>query len=58
MSLVVFQGHTQAVRSLAFSPDGKWLASASDDCTVKVQTIAHNIQTETAEHAALSVYNK
>lgn len=31
-----YQGHTDAVRSLAFSPHGKWLASASDDCTVKL----------------------
>lgn len=30
------QSHTQAVRCLRFSPDGKWLASAADDHTVKV----------------------
>uniref|UniRef100_A0A670K9V1 Katanin p80 WD40 repeat-containing subunit B1 n=1 Tax=Podarcis muralis TaxID=64176 RepID=A0A670K9V1_PODMU len=33
-------GHTQAVRCLRFSPDGKWLASSADDHTVKLWDLA------------------
>ncbi|KAL7792882.1 hypothetical protein V8C43DRAFT_322220 [Trichoderma afarasin] len=34
--LQAFTGHQHAINSLAFSPDGAWIASASYDCTVKI----------------------
>uniref|UniRef100_A0A8B9EPL4 BOP1 ribosomal biogenesis factor n=1 Tax=Anser cygnoides TaxID=8845 RepID=A0A8B9EPL4_ANSCY len=31
----VYRGHTSLVRCLSISPSGQWLASGSDDCTVR-----------------------
>jgi WD40 repeat protein len=35
-----FEGHTEVVRSLCFSPDGKTLASGSDDHSIKLWDVA------------------
>jgi len=35
-TLYIYRGHTQAVHSAVWSPDGKRIASASDDTTVQV----------------------
>ncbi|KAK4677649.1 NACHT and WD40-domain containing NOD-like receptor 2 [Podospora pseudoanserina] len=30
------EGHSDSVYSVAFSPDSKWIASGSEDCTIKI----------------------
>ncbi|MEK6233412.1 MAG: hypothetical protein N2C14_01770, partial [Planctomycetales bacterium] len=34
--LATLRAHGAAIQALAFSPDGRWLASGSDDYTVKL----------------------
>ncbi|GAB5362960.1 hypothetical protein AAMO2058_000843200 [Amorphochlora amoebiformis] len=34
--LITYEGHTDKVRSISISPDGQWVASGSDDKSVKI----------------------
>ncbi|KAK4643691.1 hypothetical protein QC761_0070480 [Podospora bellae-mahoneyi] len=43
------EGHGGSVRSVAFSPDSKWLASGSGDNTIKIWEVATGSCTQTLE---------
>ena len=55
--ILTLKGHTGRVTSVAFSPDGKRLASASRDQTVKVWDAATGQETLTLKGHTDSVYS-
>lgn len=51
ISYYVFQGHTDCVNSLKFSPDGRWIISSGEDGSAKV----NNNKKETQDSPLLVV---
>src|SRR6187200_1550308 len=52
-----FEGHTNFVRSLAYSPDGKTLASGSEDETIKLWDVKTKKEQATLKGHAAGVWS-
>ncbi|XP_033849718.1 ribosome biogenesis protein bop1 isoform X2 [Acipenser ruthenus] len=57
MQSLVYRGHTNLVRCISLSPSGQWLASGSDDCTVRFWEVstARCMKTVEVEGAVKSI---
>ena len=55
MQLQTLEGHSHSVNALVFSPDGKTLASASDDGTVKLWDAGSGAELQTLKGHSDSV---
>ncbi|KAM0338618.1 hypothetical protein ACHAPU_011274 [Fusarium lateritium] len=50
------EGHTSTVSNMAFSRNGQWLASASEDCTIRIWDVATGVCLQTLESPYADVH--
>ncbi len=55
--VTMLQGHSDYINSVAFSPDGKYLASGSKDKTIKLWNVQSQKQVITLQDDSLCVYS-